>query len=282
VIQTQLAPTSIIRKRSSWANFNVKEIWQFKDLLLAFIEKDIKLRYRQTALGIAWILIQPLLGAAIFSVVFHKVAGLQAPSGVPYFILSFAGLLCWNSFSTSFVRSSTAIVQNAGLISKVYFPRVLLPLSSGFGSLIDFAIGFAALLLMLVLNHIHIGRAVCAAPMWCLVCILLGVGLGLLSGSLMVWYRDVQYLAPVALQFLLYGSPVAYTLTQALHNVPRSIGALYCLNPLAGVMESFRDLIFGEPLLQGIAVYSVLCSLGIFVAGLLFFTQMERKFADVI
>jgi lipopolysaccharide transport system permease protein len=282
VLTTEAKPLSVIQKRSIWHALSVTELWQCRDLLIALIEKDIKLRYRQTALGILWILLQPLMGAAIFSVVFHRVAGLQAPSGVPYFVLSFAGLLCWNAFNTSVIRSSSAVLQNSHMISKVYFPRLLLPISTGFGALTDFAVGFSALLVLLFVNHIHIGRAACIAPVWCLVCIVLGIGLGCFFGALMVWYRDVQYVLPVALQFLMYGSPVAYTLAQALPNLPVSLRVAYLANPLVGSIECFRRLAFGEPLLWNAGAYSILCAIGTLVAGVLVFACLERSFADVI
>lgn len=273
---------SVIKRRSPWHTLSPQELWDYKDLTVALVEKDLKLRYRQTALGVLWILLQPLMGAAIFSVVFHKVAGIPAPAGVPYFVLSYSGLLCWNAFNTSVTRASAAVLQNAQLISKVYFPRLVLPFSAGAGAAIDFFIGYAMLLIMLVMNGIPLTPLVFAAPIWCFVSIALGLGVGLFASALMVSYRDVQYLLPVALQFLMYASPVAYTLKQAVLNVPKPIAVMYKINPLAGLIEVFRNTVTGQPADMGLALYAVAATIIAFIAGAIFFARMERNFADVI
>lgn len=270
------APLVRIRPPRRWESLDLRALWRFRELLWALALRDIKLRYRQTALGVAWVIFQPLLGAGIFAFVFGKIARLST-DGVPYVIFSYAGLLAWNLFSSIVLKSATSLVGNSALVSKVFFPRLLLPFSSAISSLLDFAIGLAAGLALLLAQ----GHALAPSPLILLVLIfilILAVGIGLIASALAVAYRDVNHLLPVALQLLLYASPVGYALTA----VPPQWRDLFLLNPLAPLIDSFRSALLGRALDSRSLLVAAAVSALIFLAGVLVFRHRERQFADVI
>jgi len=276
-------PVKTIRARTGWQALNIRELWQFRDLLLTLAGRDIKLRYRQTAVGVLWVILQPLLAAGIFAFVFGKVANLPAPKGVPYFVFSYAGLLGWNIFSGTVIKVSASLVQNANLISKVYFPRLILPLSMTFSTLLDFGVALALLPVLMLIAHIAPGLSLLTLPLWIALLLALALGVGMYTSALAVTYRDVQYVIPVIMQFLLYASPVAYMLSFALTKIPPAFRSFYFLNPLAGLLEGLRWSLLGHeslPLLP--AAYSAVISMLVFFGGAYAFKKMERKFADVI
>jgi lipopolysaccharide transport system permease protein len=271
-------PAVTIRPSSGWAALDLRELWRFRDLLTTLAMRDVKLRYRQTALGAVWVVLQPLLAAGIFSFVFGSVAKLPS-DGVPYFLFAYAGLLGWNAFNSTLAKASTSLVQNAQLISKVYFPRLALPLSTVFSSLIDFGVAAIMLFVMMTCCHVAPNLGLILLPIWLLLVLLLAVGSGLFAAALMVRYRDVQYVMPVVTQFVMYASPVAY----AISRVPEKYLPLYYLNPLTGLLEAFRWSLLGTGTLHpGIVAYSAVVAVGLFCAGALAFKRMERQFADVI
>lgn len=273
-------PVLKIRPSSGWAALNIAEAWNFRDLLFSLAGRDVKLRYKQTALGAAWVILQPLMAAGIFSFVFGKVAKLSS-GPIPYFLFSYAGLLAWNLFSNTLSKSSTCLVGNAQLISKVYFPRVILPFSTVPSSLIDFAVALAMLAVLMPAWGVAPGLGTLLLPLWLFLILLLAVGLGLITSALTVSYRDVQYILPVVLQFLLYASPIAYAVAQ----VPEKLRPFYFLNPLSSLLEAFRWSLLGP---QGGSLnwpnlaYSTTVCLAVFVLGMFSFKKMERRFADVI
>ena len=271
-------PYLLIEPRAGWQALSVKELWQYRDLLMTLAWRDVKLRYRQTALGVIWVVLQPLIAAGLFSFVFGKVAKLPS-DGLPYFLFAYAGLLGWSAFSSTLTKSSGCLLQNAQLVSKVYFPRLVLPLSTVFSSLIDFGVALIMLAVMMLVMGLHPGIGVLLLPVWLALILLLSVGLGLFASALTVTYRDVQYVLPVLTQFLMYASPVAY----ALSAVPMHLRWLYHLNPLSTLLEGFRWSLLGVGHLEtGAITYSALVSVGIFIWGAFAFKKMERKFADVI
>jgi len=277
-LENRPRPTLSIRPRSGWQAINVMEIWQFRDLLLALAARDVKLRYRQTALGAAWVILQPLMAAGIFSFVFGRVAKLPS-DGVPYFLFAYAGLLGWNAFSSTLSKVSGCMVGNSHLVSKVFFPRLVLPLSTVFSTLIDFGVAFAMLAVLMVAHGVLPGVGILLFPVWLLLLLLLALGLGLYSAALTVSYRDVQYILPVFLQFIMYASPIAY----AVSAVPEQMQKYYFLNPLSGLMEACRWSLLGRGELHpGYLAYSAVISVGVFVFGAFTFKRMERKFADVV
>lgn len=280
VFQPAPKPLLTIRPRSGWAALQIGEAWRFRDLLFSLAGRDVRLRYKQTALGVVWVVLQPLLAAAIFAFVFGKVAKLDS-GPIPYFLFSYAGLLAWNAFSTILTKSSMCLVGNAQLVSKVYFPRVILPFSTIPSALIDFAVALALMGVFLPVWQLVPGAGILLLPLWLGLILLLATGAGLIASALTVSYRDVQYILPVVVQFLLYASPVAYAVAQ----VPARLRAFYYLNPLSGLLEAFRWSLLGPAggeLRWQYLAYSGGFSVALFLIGLFSFKTMERRFADVI
>ena len=271
-------PYLSIRPTRGWAAINFREVWQFRGLLMSLASRDLKLRYKQTALGVIWVVIQPLLAAGVFSFVFGKVAKMPS-DGVPYFLFSYAGMLGWNLFSSTLSKCSTCLVGNSQLVSKVFFPRLVLPLSTVPSTLVDFAVALGMMIVLMLINQITPTLNLLLVPLWMGTLILLALGIGLATAALSVGYRDVQYILPVFLQILLYASPVAY----AVSAVPRNLRAIYYLNPLSSMLEAFRwsFLNTGHPAVIPLCAAAAI-SLATFVIGAVCFKRMERKFADVI
>ena len=271
-------PHLVIRPSSGWAALDLKQIWLYRDLLMTLAGRDVKLRYRQTALGAIWVILQPLVAAGIFSFVFGKIAKLPS-NGVPYFVFAFAGQLIWSAFSSTLTKASGVLVANSGLISKVYFPRLVLPLSTVPSTLIDFGVALVMMVVLMVIYGITPTIGILLLPLWLALILMIAVGIGLYASALMVSYRDVQYVLPVVLQMLLYLSPVPY----AASLVPQQWRVYYFLNPLAGLIEAFRWSMIGRGELNwGYVAYSAVVAVAIFIGGAFSFKKMERKFADVI
>lgn len=262
-----------------WISLDLPEIWRFRDLLTILAMRDLKVRYKQTVLGVSWVILQPLIGAGILSFVFGGVAKLEAPGGVPYFLFSFTGMLLWHAFSTTLNRSGSALVGNSHIVAKVYFPRLILPMSTVFSALIDFAVGAVLYTILLAMLWHFPGWEILMAPVCLLVAMLLAVGVGFALSALAVPYRDINYLRPVTVQFLLYASPVAY----AVSAVPEAQRGIYLLNPLAPLLQTFRwaALGVGQPS-WGYFALAAAVSLVVFLIGAIIFSRMERSFADVI
>ncbi|MEM9882381.1 MAG: ABC transporter permease [Planctomycetota bacterium] len=282
-------PLLVLEPRRGWVPLDVAEIWGFRDLLWTLAGRDIKIRYKQTVLGVAWVVLQPLVGAGILTFVFGLLGDMPRDEGVPYFALSFAGMLGWNAFSQTLLKSSDCLVGNAALVSKVYFPRVILPLSTMVSTVLDFAVGLGMMAVILLVFTIAPGWPLLLLPVWLAMLLLVALGVGLWACSLMVSYRDVRYVLPVAVNFMLFGSPVAYSLA-ALDTRLGSLGSwagvaefVYMLNPVAAVLEAFRwSLLGGSAPPVGWLIYSGGFAAAAFFAGALTFKRMEKRFADVI
>lgn len=269
---------TVIRPTAGWRALNLAEAWHYRDVALTLAVRDVKLRYRQTALGAIWVVLQPLLGAGIFSFVFGSVAGLHS-NGVPYVVFSYAGLLGWNVFNNVVGKASTSLVLNALMLRKVFFPRILLPVSTVFGGLIDFAVALAMMVVLMVVYGVPARWANATLPLWLLLAVVLSLGIGIMAAGVMVSYRDVQQIIPVALNLLLYISPVAY----ATAAVPASAHFLFDLNPLVGLLDGFRwALLPHNSLNVGATVYSAGAALVLLVIGAVSFARTELRFADVI
>ncbi len=275
-------PLFLIRPSSGWATLNLAEVWQFRDLLFSLASRDLKLRYKQTALGVIWVILQPLLAAGVFSFVFGMVAKLPSDNK-PYFLFSYAGLLGWNVFSGTLSKSSACLIGNANLISKIYFPRLLLPLSSIPAVLVDFLVALGMMAVLLVIYHVPLTPGILLLPVWLTIILLIAMGVGLSTAALTVRYRDVQYILPVATQILMYASPIAYGLKYAMERVPAQYQFLYLLNPLSTPLEAFRASLLGSdwPPIPWL-IYSAVCSIAVFLLGAYSFKRMERQFADVV
>lgn len=255
-----------------------REMWEAREVFTRFGIRDLKLRYRQTALGVIWVVLQPLLSAGIFSIVFGQIADLSS-DGVPYFVFSFTGMLAWTLFNGIVSRAAPSLVNNQALVSKVFFPRLLVPLSSVLSVLVDFLVAGVLMVGLIVWYDIPITWALLTLPLWILAVILLGSGLGMAASALMVKFRDIAYVVPFALQTLLYASPLAYSLSE----VGDSIRWLFDINPLTWILEGFRWSLLGlaQPEAWQIAATAGV-SVAVFVGGALIFSKMERGFADVI
>lgn len=255
-----------------------RELWEAREVFTRFGTRDLKLRYRQTALGVIWVVLQPLLSAGIFSVVFGQIANLSS-DGVPYFVFSFAGMLAWTVFNGIVTRAAPSLVNNQALVSKVFFPRLLVPLSAVLSVLVDFLVAGALMAALLVIYDVHVTAAIVTLPLWIAAVVLLGAGIGMAASALMVKFRDVAYIVPFAMQTLLYASPLAYSLSE----VGQNIRWLFDINPLTWVLEGFRWSLLGlaRPEAWQMAATAGV-SVGVFLAGALIFSKMERGFADVI
>jgi lipopolysaccharide transport system permease protein len=276
-------PYLSIRPPSGWQALDLREVWQFRDLLFSLAARDVKLRYRQTALGALWVLLQPLLGAGILSFVFNRLAALPT-SGVPPILFSYVGMLGFTLFSSTLSKASTSLVGNSQLISKVYFPRLILPLSAVLSSLVDFGVGLLMLLVLMAIYHVTPTAALLSVPLWLGLILLLSLGSGLFFSAVMVTYRDVQYVLPVLVSFLTFASPIAYSISFVIAKMPSGTRSLYFfLNPLASLLEALRHSLLGsgEVPWNYVGLASLL-ALGTFVFGVLSFRQMEERFADVI
>lgn len=268
-----------IRPTAEWAFFDISELWSYRDLLWTLAARDIKLRYRQTALGILWVVFQPVAGAGVFSLVFGWVAGL-GQNQRSYFLFSLAGLLVWNAFQSTLGKASMALLGNASLVSKVYFPRLLLPLSTILSTLVDFGIGlvvFAAT--AIITGHTAPWSGMLMLPVWLGAALGGATGAGLLAASVMTRFRDVQHVLPLLMPFLMYASPVAYGVAA----VPPEWQSVFYWNPMTWILEGTRAALLGTNAVPGIwGAVSVFLSTFTLAVGVICFRRMERSFADVL
>jgi len=273
---------TIIEPTRGLASLHLRPVWQYRELLFFLAWRDIKVRYKQTALGVLWIVLQPLLSTVIFTLLFGGL--LKVPSsGAPYALFALAALAPWQYFAGSLSRVGGSLVNSANLISKVYFPRLIIPLSGVISTLVDFAIGFGVLVVLLIVYRVPLTPNVLWLPAFLLLAIVTALGFGLWLAALNVKYRDVNYLIPFMLQIWMYITPVVYGSSL----IPERYRFLLALNPMTGVVEGFRwallsgsmpDFVPTGPLF-GI---SVAISLVVLLSGVVFFRNTERTFADVI
>jgi len=269
----------VLRARHGLAQLKLEELWEYRELLVFLAWRDILVRYKQTAIGILWAVIRPLITMVIFTVIFGHLAKL--PSGkLPYPILAFAGLLPWQLFSTAFSDASASIVGNGQLVSKVYFPRLIIPISATMSSFADFLVSVVMLAFLMIWYRIPVsGNAIWLVGFTAL-CMLAAIGGGIWFAALFVRYRDVRHVIPFAIQLGLYISPVGFASTI----VPAKWRLLYSLNPMVGVIDGFRWSLFGSayPLYTPALAISLAVSLAMLVGGMYYFRHVERIFADII
>jgi len=260
-----------------WTSLRLAEVWKFRELLYFLTWRDIKVRYKQTALGALWAIIQPFMTMVVFSFVFGRLAKMDS-EGIPYPIFNYAALLPWTYFSHSLDAASNSLVGSAHLITKVYFPRLVIPVSSVLSGLVDFAIAFFVLIGMMVFYQIQPGWAILLLPLFLLLALITALGVGLWLSALNVKYRDVRYAIPFLMQFWLFASPVVYP--SSLLEQPWL--TLYGLNPMVGVVEGFRWALLGTDPPKGMIFISFFVSLAILISGAYYFRRIEKGFADVI
>lgn len=261
-----------------------RDIWRYRELFYILAWRDVAVRYKQTVAGAAWALIQPFMSMVIMTVIFGKIAGLPSQGGAPYPIMVFAAMLPWQFFANALSSSSQSIVGNANLVSKVYFPRLIIPASSIVVSLMDFLVAGSILVGMMAWFQFWPTWRLLALPCFLALAILAALGPGLIITALTVRYRDFRFIIPFIVQFGLYISPVAYSSLVVREKLGEKLFLLYSLNPLVGVIDGFRWALLGggsslsaSALLASLLITSVLC-----FSGLWFFRKTERKFADLI
>jgi lipopolysaccharide transport system permease protein len=268
----------VIKPPRGWQALNLKEVWNYREMLFFFTWRDIKVRYRQTVLGAAWAVLQPVLTMVIFSVIFGQLAKLPS-QGVPYPVFTFTALLPWQLFAFALTSSSNSLITNQQLITKVYFPRLIIPISSVIAGLVDFLIAFGVLIIMMLFYGIAPTAAIWTLPLFLLLAVVSATGVGLWLSALNVEYRDIRYVVPFLTQFWMYATPIAYSSEL----IPVNWRWLYSLNPMTGVVEGFRWALLGRSALD---LPSLLVSAAmvcvIFVTGLYYFKRVESTFADVI
>ena len=280
---TETKPLILVRPPQGLAALNLHELTQYWELVRTFAQREILLRYRQTALGVIWVVLQPLLAAGIASFVFGKVAGFS--QGDPaFFLRAFAGQIAWTVFGLSIFKISTCLVGNSAMLSKVFFPRLTLPVASTLAAQMDTLVALAAFVLLMPFFGVAPTLGILTIPLWFAALAVMALGVGMMAAALMVSYRDVGFILPVWLNSLMVASPVLWPLAKMASNL-EGLGTLYFLvNPAAILIEGFRWSLMGGSL--GIAtwqvVYAAVMSVVILLVGLLIFRMQERRFADVI
>lgn len=268
----------VVRKNETKLALKLKELLEYHELIYFLVWRDLKVRYKQTALGVTWAVLQPFLTMVVFTIFFGNLA--KVPSdGVPYPIFSFAALLPWQLFANALSNSSNSLVSNSALITKVYFPRIIMPFSSIISGLVDFLVAFLVLIGMMVYYGITPTSAVYTLPFFLLLALLTSFAVSLWLSALNVKYRDVKYTIPFLTQFWLFITPIAYPTSL----VPEKWRVVYGLNPMAGVVEGFRWALLGQSTLNWyVMTASVTIVIVLLVGGLIYFRYMEKTFADIV
>ena len=267
-----------IKPSKGWQLMRFREVIEYRDLIYFMTARDLKVRYKQTVLGSLWAIIQPFFSMIVFSLVLGKLAKIPS-DGIAYPLFSFAALIPWGYFSKAVGSSANSLVGNTSLLSKVYFPRFIIPLTPILGGLVDLAFGFAALICMMAYFHVYPGITIVMVPLLILLMMLTANGVGMFLAALNAKYRDVNYASSFLLQLWMFISPVVYPTSI----VPEKYRFIFMLNPLAGIIEGFRWALLGTISFPGeMLLCSIITSSIIFIIGLLYFKQMERFFADII
>ena len=271
-------PTLRIRPTKGWAALNVRELWTYRDLLWILVERDIKLVFKQTALGVVWVVLQPLIAAVIYAVIFGRVAKLPS-DGAPYLLFVFCGLTVWTYFTQALQRAGNSLVRNSQLVSKVYFPRLLIPLAHTLGALVDFAVMLVVLFVVMMIYGVSPTFRIGALPGFLFLMAFTATGIALWFSALSVKYRDCSYALPYFVQVWMYASPVVYPMSM----VPARWQTLFALNPAVGFVEGFRWVVLGRSALNAnILSITIIMSLLVLFSGAFFFRRVERSFADII
>jgi len=268
----------VLEPSRGWARLNLGDLWRYLELLFFLVWRDVKSRYKQTSLGVAWAILQPVLLMAVFSVFFGRLAGVPS-DGAPYPVFTYAALLPWQLFSHGLNESGNSLVTDRDLLTKVYFPRLVIPVAAVAAGLVDFVLAFVVLLGLMAFYGIAPTGAMLLLPLFVILAAAAALAAGLWLSALNVRYRDVRYTLPFLTQFWLFATPIAYPMSI----VPEAWRPLYGLNPMVGVVEGFRWALLGTGDGVGPATaVSAIATLALLVGGLFFFRRMERTFADVV
>ena len=268
----------LIRPVSGWMPLNLRELWEYRELLYFLVWRDLKVRYKQTALGVAWVVLQPLFLMLVFTLFFGRLVGVPS-DGLPYSIFVYTGILPWQLFSRGLNEAGMSLVANERVITKIYFPRILVPASAVLSSLIDFSVAFIVLVGYMLAYGIQPGFSILALSLFVLLAVMAALGVGLWLAALNVVYRDVRYTLPFLTQIWMFATPIIYPVSV----VPEAWRSLYSLNPMVGVVEGFRWSLLGtatpaDPMLG----VSALIVVGVFIGGIFYFQRVEQTLADVI
>jgi lipopolysaccharide transport system permease protein len=276
-VSSSEAPVINIEPSRGWVAVNLRELWEYRELLYFLIWRDVKVRYKQTVLGVTWAIIQPFFTMVVFSLFFGRLAKLPS-DGLPYPIFAYVALVPWSFFAHSLTNSSNSLVSSANLIKKIYFPRLAIPLATALSGLVDFIIAFVVLIGMMLYYGITPTINVLWLPAFLVLALVTSLGVGLWLSALNVQFRDVRYTLPFLTQVWLFSTPIAYPSSL----IPEQWRALYGINPMAGVVDGFRWALLATDTAPGpmIAV-SAFMALAIFTGGLFYFRRMEKTFADV-
>jgi lipopolysaccharide transport system permease protein len=271
-------PVTRIRPSRGWVSLNLRDLWEYRELLYFLTWRDIKVRYKQTVLGAAWAILQPFFTMVVFSLFFGRLAGVPS-DGIPYPIFSYAALVPWQFFANGLTASSTSLVASANLIKKIYFPRLVVPISAVLSGAVDFALAFLVLLGMMLFYGVVPTWAVLWLPPLLVLALVTSLGVGLWLTAMNVQFRDVRYAVPFLVQAWMFATPIAYP--SSLLDEPWR--TLYGINPMVGVVEGFRWALLGTETAPGpIILVSAVVAVGLLVSGAFYFRRMEKTFADVV
>jgi lipopolysaccharide transport system permease protein len=271
-------PYLVIKPKKGWQLIDFKELKEYRDLFYFLVNRDIKVRYKQTVLGGLWAIIQPLFLMIVFSLFFGNLA--KVPSdGIPYPIFSYSALIAWNYFATAISNSGNSLIQESALVSKVYFPRIIVPLAPVLAGLLDFAVAFIVLIAMMLYYRIYPTVMTAFLPLLLILLMLTAGGVGMFLAALNAKYRDIRYTIPFIVQFWMFASPVVYPASM----LPDKYHFIYAINPMSGVIEAFRSALLGTIAFPtGTLLVSAAVSIIVFIGGALYFKRTERYFADII
>jgi lipopolysaccharide transport system permease protein len=268
----------ILRPSRGWGSLNLGDLWKYRELIYFLTWRDIKVRYKQTLLGAAWAILQPVLSMIVFTIFFGGLLNVSS-EGQPYAVFSYAALLPWGVFSKALTDAGRSLVINRNMITKVYFPRLVVPISSVLGGVVDFLIAFVVLLGLMVYFEVTPTAAIWTLPFFLILALITALGVGLWLSALNVIYRDIGYVLPFLTQFWFYITPVVYSSTE----VPENWRLVYALNPMVGVVEGFRWALLGKEAAPDLMVMvSAVIAVVVLISGMFYFRRMERSFADLV
>lgn len=268
-------PVVVVEPQKSWVPLNLRDLWQYRDLLYILAMRDIKVRYKQTLLGAAWAIIQPLFTTLIFTIFFGNIAGITSGSNIPYPLFAFAGLLPWTFFSNAVNSSGNSLVGNSNLITKVYFPRMIIPMAAVASGFVDFLIAFGIFVIMMLYYQVGFTVNLLMLPFLVLITALLAIGVGMWTSALNVKYRDVRHALPFLIQLMMFASGIVA-------RVPDNWRFILRFNPLVGLIEAYRAAFFGTPFAWRSLGFTTFVTLAVLIYAAYSFRRMEKSFADLV
>lgn len=270
-------PVVDVDASASWTGVSLAELWSYRDLAAFLVWRDVRVRYKQTALGATWAVIQPLFAMLIFTLFFGRLAGIPS-DGIPYPLFAYAGLLPWSFFSNAVTNAGESLVANSSLVTKVYFPRVIIPGAAVAAGLVDFAIAFCILVVIMALYRVAPGWGIALLPLLVLLTTMLAVAVGMWISAINVKYRDVRYALPFVIQVWMFATPIVYPASL----VPERWRWLLALNPIAGIIDGYRSALFGRPFDWSLLSISAAVTVALLLYSFVSFTKMEQRFADIV